>query len=142
MNSLIDKLSIEGRLSPQEYRSLLACADDDAVREYAASRARETALARFGNGIYIRGLIEVSNVCRNDCYYCGIRRSNRNVSRYSLSHEEIMECCRTGYALGFRTFVMQGGETSGAADEAITDTVRAVRAEFPDCAITLSLGEK
>ncbi len=142
MNSLIDKLSIEGRLSTQEYRSLLACADDDAVREYAASRARETALARFGNGIYIRGLIEVSNVCRNDCYYCGIRRSNRNVSRYSLSYEEIMECCRTGYALGFRTFVMQGGEISGAADEAITDTVRAVRAEFPDCAITLSLGEK
>ena len=91
--------------------------------------------------MYIRGLIEIGNICRNDCYYCGIRRSNPACDRYRLTEAQILDCAREGYALGFRTFVMQGGEDSAFSVDVVCHLVRQIKAEFPDCAVTLSLGE-
>ncbi len=105
-------------------------------------RARETARSVFGREIYVRGLIEISNVCRNNCYYCGIRRGNQEADRYRLSREEILACCGNGYSLGFRTFVLQGGEDPAQDDRWVEETVAAIRMRYPDCAVTLSLGEK
>lgn len=96
----------------------------------------------YGNKVFVRGLIEVSNICKNDCYYCGIRKSNANCERYRLSKEEILECCAEGYALGFRTFVMQGGEDGFFTDEVLCDIVSAIKQQYPDCAVTLSMGER
>ena len=94
------------------------------------------------NHVYIRGLIEFTNYCKNDCYYCGIRRSNKNCDRYRLSKEDILSSCETGYKLGFRTFVLQGGEDGTFSDDLIVDIVSDIRNTYPDCAITLSMGEK
>lgn len=137
----MEKLCRERRLEPHEYAAMLAGAHSGLLEE-AMQAARNVALSRFDNGIFIRGLIEITNYCRNDCYYCGIRRSNLRVERYRLSKEEIMECCRVGNMLGFKTFVLQGGEDAALADDWIEDLVSAIRAEFPDNAITLSLGER
>ena len=114
----------------------------DSELEILRKKAQQTALKNFGNKVYIRGLIEISSYCKNDCYYCGIRCSNRNAVRYRLSKEQILECCETGYSLGFRTFVMQGGEDPYFTDEVMADIVRTIREKYPDCAITLSLGER
>lgn len=104
--------------------------------------AQKTAQKSFGRQIFVRGLIEFTNYCKNDCYYCGIRRSNKNAARYRLTQEEILECCRAGYGLGFRTFVLQGGEDYFYSDEDIAAIVRAIKAQYPDCAVTLSIGER
>lgn len=104
--------------------------------------ARKASISVFGHNIYIRGLIEVSNYCRNNCYYCGIRAENTKIKRYRLSKEQIIECCKRGYDLGFRTFVLQGGEDPILTDDRIEDIVSSIRSALPDCAITLSLGEK
>lgn len=104
--------------------------------------AQKTAQKSFGRQIFVRGLIEFTNYCKNDCYYCGIRRSNKNAARYRLTQEEILECCRAGYGLGFRTFVLQGGEDYFYSDEDIAAIVRAIKAQHPDCAVTLSIGER
>lgn len=96
----------------------------------------------YGNSVYFRGLIEFSSYCKNDCHYCGIRRSNRNARRYRLSEEEILDCCEEGFSLGFRTFVLQSGEDPYYTDERICSVIAAIRSRFPDCAITLSIGEK
>lgn len=96
----------------------------------------------YGNAVYIRGLIEMTNYCRNNCFYCGIRNGNGKVMRYRLEKDDILDCCREGYGLGFRTFVLQGGEDEFYTDKMISEIVFAIRNEFPDCAITLSLGEK
>ena len=141
MKTIIDKLCQEHTLKAEEYRLLLLCQDAEA-NAYLQQKAQQTALDRFGNAVFIRGLIEISNRCRNNCLYCGIRKSNTMVSRYSLSRETILSCCREGYALGFRTFVLQGGEDVSQTDDWVTETVAYIRQEFPDCAITLSLGEK
>ena len=141
MKTLVDKLCLTHTLSAEEYRSLLLCEDAE-TNGYLQEKAQQTTITRFGNAVYIRGLIEISNRCRNNCLYCGIRKSNTMVSRYSLSRETILSCCREGYALGFRTFVLQGGEDISQTDDWITDLVSAIKNEFPDCAITLSLGEK
>ena len=141
MKRLIDKLRRTHRLSAEEYAALLAC-EDKSVADYLRQQAREVALAQFGNGIFIRGLIEIGNRCHNDCYYCGIRKSNTSVARYGLDRDTILACCKEGYALGFRTFVMQGGEDPSMTDEWMEQTIAAIRAAYPDCAITLSLGEK
>ena len=106
------------------------------------SKARETAESVFGKKIYIRGLIEFSNHCKNDCRYCGIRRSNRNIKRYRLTPEEILSCCDEGYELGYRTFVLQGGEDPGFSDQEIEELVIKIKASHPDCAVTLSVGER
>ena len=141
MKRLIDKLRHYHILTGEEYANLLSCQDTGTLL-YLQQQAREVTLAHFGNGIFIRGLIEVSNRCRNNCHYCGIRKGNTAITRYALKRETILECCREGYALGFRTFVMQGGEDPALTDEWIEKTVAAIHCEFPDCAITLSLGEK
>lgn len=104
-----------------------------------AARMREK---YYGNRVYIRGLIEFTNYCKNDCYYCGIRKGNKRAERYRLGREEILECCRKGYALGFRTFVLQGGEDPWYTDDKIAELVRAIKKEHSDCAVTLSVGEK
>ena len=124
-----------------DYRSLLEN-DDPQEISYLYEEARKAAVSMFGNNIYIRGLIEVSNYCRNNCYYCGIRASNTHVNRYRLSKEQILACCEYGYGLGFRTFVLQGGEDPMQTDEWVEDVVRSIHAAHPGCAITLSLGEK
>lgn len=141
MKDLIDNLRRERKLCAAEYKALLLCQDVE-ILQYLRKQAQEVALGYFGNRVFIRGLIEITNRCRNNCYYCGIRRGNRDIARYELTREEILECCREGYLLGFRTFVLQGGETPEVKDDWMTETVATIRVSFPDCAITLSLGEK
>lgn len=141
MKRLTDKLRWEHHLEDEEYAALLTCEEAEA-QAYLQQQAQEVALEQFGRNIFIRGLIEVGNRCRNNCYYCGIRKGNTAVPRYRLSSDSILACCHTGYKLGFRTFVLQGGEESAAADAPMEETIAAIRQAFPDCAITLSLGEK
>ncbi len=129
------------RLPREELARLIATRSPEDC-ETAASLARKTALREFGRKVYFRGLIEFTNYCRNDCLYCGIRRSNRAASRYRLSEEEILLCCRWGYEQGLRTFVLQGGEDPYFTDERVVSIVRAVKAAYPNCAVTLSIGEK
>lgn len=141
MDRLIEKLRRERKLEPQEYALLLEHAHGPAV-EYAAHAAREVAQQHFGRGVFIRGLVEISSYCRNDCYYCGLRRSNGAAERYRLSEQQIMACCHHGYKLGFRTFVLQGGEDASLDDPWMQRLVCALHTAFPDCALTLSLGER
>ena len=141
LKELADKLEREHGLSLSEWTALIEERTPE-LAEYIFAKARAVREREYGKAIYVRGLIEISNYCKNDCYYCGIRRSNRNASRYRLSREEILECCAAGYELGFRTFVMQGGEDPALTDDWVTETVAAIRREYPDCAITLSLGDK
>ena len=121
---------------------LSVCAKDDYMLQLLRDNAVRTAREQFGLGIYIRGLIELSSYCRCDCLYCGLRRSNRNAERYRLTFDEVMECCKEGYRLGFRTFVLQGGEDGTHTDKWLTELVSTMRREYPDVAITLSLGER
>jgi biotin synthase len=141
MHNLIDQLQAHGHLSADGYRQLLTTGDAAAVA-LLHERARAVSQATWGRGIFVRGLIELSNVCRNDCYYCGIRRSNHDVARYTLSADEVLQCCHQGEAAGFRTFVLQGGEWDESRDQWIADLVTAIRQRWPHCAITLSLGER
>ncbi len=113
-----------------------------AEREELRQAAQQTAQAVFGNKIYIRGLVEISSICKRDCRYCGLRRSNPNAVRYRLAPEQILSCCEKGYALGFRTFVLQGGEDGFFSDEVVCGVVREIKRRCPDCAVTLSLGER
>lgn len=138
---IIDKLAQTHTAEKADLVHLLGNITDREL-ETLRKGAQKTSLGVFGNKIYIRGLIEISSVCKNDCYYCGIRRSNANAVRYRLSREQILDCCATGYALGFRTFVLQGGEDGYFTDEVMCGIVRDIRARYPDCAITLSLGER
>lgn len=138
---LIDKLETTRSLSLEEYRLLIEGFSPE-ISEYAAKKAVEKRKAVYGNDVYIRGLIEVSNICKNDCYYCGIRRSNKKCERYRLGKEEILDCAKQGYELGFRTFVLQGGEDAKFTDEFLVDIIKSLKSNHPDCAITLSLGER
>ena len=112
------------------------------LKKYLREKAREKADKVFGKYIFMRGLIEFTNYCKNDCIYCGIRKSNKKVERYRLNKKEILECCKIGYEIGFRTFVLQGGEDNFFNIERMSNIVRAIKKEFPDCALTLSIGEK
>ncbi len=141
MKELIRKLSETHSLSVDEYEQLITNRNDEnagLLREFAVRVRRDF----YGNDIYIRGLIEITNICRNDCYYCGIRRSNTKCERYRLSHDDIIACADEGYALGFRTFVLQGGEDSYFTDKILGGIVRGIKSRYPDCAVTLSLGER
>lgn len=138
---LIDKLQAEGKLSHGEWVELIGRYTGEDL-SYAAGLAKKIAQARFGNRIYFRGIIEFSNICKNDCLYCGIRRSNEKAARYRLTETDILECCREGYALGYRTFVLQSGEDGYFTDERLCGVVRKIRKSYPDCAITLSVGER
>lgn len=137
----IDKLEETGELTEEEFVLLLK-GRTKKLEEYAAKKARTIADSIYGKDIYIRGLIEFTNYCKNDCYYCGIQRSNKNALRYRLTEEEILQCCAEGYQLGFRTFVLQGGEDPYYTDERVVELVKKIKKEYPDCALTLSIGEK
>ena len=135
LTELIKKLATKHSLSIDEYEYLITHRDDDAAR-ILAEKARSAREEIYGKAVFIRGLIEVSNYCRNDCLYCGIRRSNKDCSRYRITADEILDCCKEGYTLGFRTFVMQG------TDDFMCGVIKQIKSEFPDCAVTLSLGER
>ncbi len=141
IRKLIDQLEEQRMLSREGFLALLTQMSDE-DRTYLRERGRAVAIKHFGNRIYTRGLIEFTNYCKNDCYYCGIRRSNRCVTRYRLSNEQIYDCCKEGHELGFRTFVLQGGEDGSYSDEDMVAMIRMIKENFPDCALTLSVGEK
>ena len=138
--NLAEKLVTEHDLSEEELLYLLEHRQE--VASFVQEEAQKLCQEVFGKEIYIRGLLEISNICKNDCYYCGIRKSNRKAERYRLTEEEILEACQAGYALGFRTFVLQGGEDMWYDDERLCHLVSAIRKNHPDCAITLSVGER
>lgn len=134
---------LEGqKLTKEEFAELIKCADDAETREVLRDRAVRLRKQYYGESVYTRGLIEFTNYCKNDCYYCGIRHGNAHACRYRLTKEEILECCEQGRKLGFRTFVLQGGEDPWYTDERMEEIIRAIRTDYPDCAITLSVGEK
>lgn len=139
MRQLIDRLEQKRQLTKEEWTALITERKD---AEYLFERARAIRQKYYGNAVYTRGLIEFTNYCKNNCNYCGIRRENAAATRYRLSMEEIMDCCAQGYALGFRTFVLQGGEDAWYTDERIVEILTNIKAVYPDCAITLSIGEK
>lgn len=139
--TLIDRLDSEHRLSLEEYEYLIDNYSEDAA-QYAAEKAVAQRTKIYSHDIYLRGLIEISNYCKNDCLYCGIRRGNKSCERYRLTKEQILDCCGEGYELGFRTFVLQGGEDPYFTDDVLCDIIKCIKERHPDCAVTLSLGER
>ena len=142
MKELIDQLYKERNLDSNALCQLIALADDSQQELYLFEKARQKKEEVYQDKIYIRGLIELSNYCKNNCLYCGIRAVNTSIERYRLSKEQILDCTRYGYELGFRTFVLQGGEDPAYSDQYICEIVRQIKEEHPDCAVTLSIGEK
>lgn len=141
MKDLVLKLEEDRYLSDLEFKKLIECSDKETIN-FLHYRARNVAQKVYGNKVYIRGLIEFTNYCKNDCFYCGIRKSNSNANRYRLTKDQILECCDTGYQLGFRTFVLQGGEDGFFTDEKLVDIISSIKSKYNDCALTLSIGEK
>lgn len=141
LKSLIDRLEETQSLTREEWTELIRRRNPETA-EYLFERAREVRIRHYGRDIFIRGLIEFTNYCRNDCYYCGIRKSNGKAERYRLTKDQILSCCELGYRLGFRTFVLQGGEDGWFTDERMADIISEIRSGWPDCAITLSIGER
>lgn len=139
---IAEKFIKQGQLDQEEYPELLKLYKDQKTIDLLKQEAVRIQKKYFGNKIYTRGLVEFTNYCRNDCYYCGIRRSNTNAVRYRLTKEEILQCCENGHELGFRTFVLQGGEDPWFNDECMVDIIQTIKKNYPDCAITLSIGEK
>ena len=153
--SLIDKLTEQHSLSRAEWTTLLGGdeaslfertgklqPEEEEVLQYAAAKARKVATSVYGSDVYIRGIVEFSNTCNKNCYYCGLRAGNSKRQRYRLTVEDILECCEDGYKYGFRTFVLQSGEDPYYTTEMICDLVKRLKQDYPDCAVTLSLGEK
>ncbi len=141
MKDRIRRLEQDRDLPDRDLLDLIVMQDAEA-EALLAQRAAAVRQQAYGRDVFIRGLIEFTNYCRNDCFYCGIRRSNACAQRYRLTREEILACCRTGYGLGFRTFVLQGGEDPFFTTERMAELVRAIKQAYPDCAVTLSVGEK
>ncbi len=139
--SIIDQLE-KNRDLPDETLLMLLAEEDEALNEYLATRARAVREKVYGKDVYVRGLIEFTNYCKNNCYYCGIQCGNKAVERYRLTEEEILSVSDMGYELGFRTFVLQGGEDPYFTDEKICEIVRKIKEQHPDAAVTLSIGEK
>ena len=135
------KLIDTGKLETNEYKYLIDNRNEE-ITEFLKNEAVKKRKEVYGNTVFIRGLIEISNICKNDCLYCGIRASNKECERYRLTKEEILSCCDEGYSLGFRSFVMQGGEDLHFTDELLCDIISEIKKKYPDCAITLSLGER
>ena len=140
--TVIDRFLEQHSLTEEEYVGLLGYRNDETVSALLKEEAVRIRKKYYGNKVYTRGLIEFTNYCRNNCYYCGIRRDNRNIIRYRLTKEEILSCCQSGYELGYRTFVLQGGEDLWYTDERMVEIIREMKKQYPDCAITLSIGEK
>lgn len=141
MVELIQKLYDTGNLSDEELKTLIADENENTAA-YLASRADEIRRKYYGNKVFLRGLIEISSYCKNDCFYCGIRRSCKSAERYRLDRQQILDCAEIGYRLGLRTFVMQGGEDAFFNDDFMCGIISQLRTKYPDCAITLSLGER
>ncbi len=141
MKEIAKKLIENRSLKTAEYLELLESFSPE-LAEFLAQKAREEKERIYGKKVFIRGLIEISNICKNDCLYCGIRKSNSSCDRYRLEPEKILELCRKGYSIGFRTFVLQGGEDPFYTDEVLEKIIKNIKAEFSDCAVTLSLGER
>lgn len=141
LENIVDRLVAGAAMDRIGWLRLLSLQGDE-ERRYVQQRAMEVARLNFGNGVFVRGLIEISSYCKNNCNYCGIRCGNRAALRYRLTKEQILECCRAGDGLGFNTFVLQGGEDVVQNDEWVTDVVCAIKREFPDKAVTLSVGER
>lgn len=139
---LVEKLIRQQELTKEEYVELLKQYDNEEVVNRLAQEAVRLRKENYGEKVFIRGLIEFTNYCKNNCYYCGIRGGNKNAIRYRLSKEEILSCCENGYELGFRTFVLQGGEDLHYTDELMAEIVREIKQKYPDCAVTLSIGER
>ena len=138
---ILDHIQDTQNITREELKWILD-SENDSVTEELYRRARETAAIYYENKIYIRGLIEFTNYCKNNCYYCGIRCANKQAERYRLTLDQILSCCETGWNLGFRTFVLQGGEDLYFTDEKICEIVREIKKRYPECAVTLSIGEK
>lgn len=138
--SVATKLIREHSLSAAEWRILLENPTPE-LTEVLRQSARELTDRMFGRQVYVRGLIEFTNICKKDCYYCGIRKSNSCAERYRLSEEEILQCCKDGYTAGFRTFVLQGGEDGYFTEERLCHLIKEIHREYPECAVTLSVGE-
>ena len=138
---LIEKLCRDSDLTDSELKTLI---DERTEKDAAllAEKANAKCQEIYGNKVYMRGLIEISSYCKNDCLYCGIRRSNKKAERYRLTPEQILDCCETGYMLGFRTFVLQGGEDGYYTDELLCGLIKEIKGSYGDCAVTLSLGER
>ncbi|WP_313346156.1 [FeFe] hydrogenase H-cluster radical SAM maturase HydE [Sedimentibacter sp.] len=141
MKDLIDKLEKNQILTKEEFVKLIENRTPEAA-DYLFEKARAVRHKYYSKDIYLRGLIEFTNYCKNDCYYCGIRKSNKNAIRYRLTKEQILECCKIGYELGFRTYVLQGGEDPFFTDNNLIEIIREIKQNYPDCAVTLSIGEK
>ncbi len=137
---LVDRLYDTHHLEKDEYVTLIE--NRDSIKDYVFTLSSAVREKHYGKDVYIRGLIEFTSYCKNNCYYCGIRAGNKDAKRYRLSKEQILECCETGYALGFRTFVLQGGEDPYYTDDIICDIIGEIKSRYPDCAVTLSIGEK
>lgn len=141
LHELIDRLHKEHTLTRGEFITLIKERDEENA-SYLASLAREEAVKIYGNGVFPRGLVEFTNYCKNNCYYCGIQGSNQHANRYRLSKDEILSACENGYQLGYRSFVLQGGEDPHYSDDVMVTIVSEIRKRYQDCAITLSLGER
>ncbi len=137
----IELLENNHSLTRDEYEFLLSSYSEETAK-ILAHKAFCISRKIFGESIYIRGLIEISNYCKNNCYYCGIQSANTGCVRYRLTRSDILNCCREGYTLGFRTYVLQGGEDKFFTDDRLCEIITTIKQEFPDCAITLSLGER
>ncbi len=140
VENIISKLKFREAVTEDEIKRLLEC--NETEREVLMNAALEVKKQVFGDKVYVRGLIEISNYCKNDCLYCGIRRSNKNAHRYRLTPSEIVECAAHGYSLGFRTFVLQGGEDAFFTDEVLCEIIKEIKAKCDGSAVTLSLGER
>lgn len=140
--SVIDKFIETHNLSKSEYMEVLECWEDKESTERLREESVRLRKQYYGNKVFTRGLIEFTNYCKNNCYYCGIRNGNGHVNRYRLTADEILECCQSGYELGYRTFVLQGGEDPYYTDEKMVKIIQEIKKDFSDCALTLSIGEK
>ena len=141
LKEIVDKLEADGELEKDALSALLLSDNPKEIDDLKKS-ARHVTDRIYGKDIYIRGLVEFTSYCRNNCFYCGIRCGNQNAQRYRLTREQIMSCCESGYKLGFRTFVLQGGEDAFYTEKKICGIVYEIKSRFRDCAVTLSIGEK
>lgn len=141
LRKLIDQLYLENNMSREDLLTLLDNISEDDI-SYLQEKAIQTRNKFYGTKVFMRGLIEFTNYCLRDCIYCGIRKSNKAAERYRLTKEQVLECCQVGYELGYRTFVLQGGEDPYYTDDRVIDMIKSIKAIYPDCAITLSIGEK
>ena len=141
IKNIIDKLYETNNASREELVFLLDNLTEN-DKTYLVEKAHQTRMKTYGNTVYMRGLIEFTNICKKNCVYCGIRRENKNADRYRLTLEDILECVEIGDRLGYKTYVLQGGEDDYFTDERMIEIIKAIKSKYPNNAITLSIGER